>query len=564
MAERFYDPDILVHCQGSHADRMLEYATDIADRLGSPILEPYKVTVQGSGGSALVAVRFKGHDGERMGEVSAAGALEGVASLAAYPTPMEAARDRFLGVLGTDPSVGSALLGLLPCDAVVRDAQAAMDAAAALAQRVREAVDAGRGEAAPPASVRAGGEGGASVGASSSAGASAAVEETEDGDPRPVVVTRVQAWPRDVADGVLAVLLEELPSPWKAGLLRPGEAASPAVDNKRFVRPLARHPAAAFSSVGSAAPARLYTCRHSFRAVVGVAFHARSGKWSVGACLPAAFVGHFAQRRELCRPVEARVPVCGAFWKLREALSRMGWPLRGPGRAEAAARGDDKERGSSMVPALRLAVDAGASPGGWSQCLVVDAGCETVLAVDPGSLSPALPRGVTHMRCLIEEALPRIIDERGRGALDAWVTDMNTRPAEAALQVVEAAAAGLLRRGALVVVTLKQVAGTTVYVEQEVPQAVRALSSCCLPGSVRVRRLFANKRESTLMALAAGEEACAAAAEEAARLRSEIDGSDWGTLARAMRAEAAASGSARAANKLAHDDAAAAAAGDKP
>lgn len=250
--------------------------------------------------------------------------------------------------------------------------------------------------------------------------------------------------------------------------------------------------------------------------------------------------------------------MCGAFWKLREALSRVGaLPTSSAATPAAAASAPAAATGASapewrraMTKALRLAVDAGASPGGWSQCLVDDSHCPRVLAVDPGALAPALPAGVEHMRCTIQEALPRIAAEHGAGSVDAWVSDMNTRPAEAVLQLLVAAASGVVARGAVVVVTLKQVAGTGTFVDEEVPQAIAAAGACCFPESVRVRRLFANKREATLTAVALGPDAVPAAVEEAEKVRAYISGTSWGSMAATKRREAAAGGSERAARRI--------------
>ncbi|KAA0176141.1 hypothetical protein FNF27_02529 [Cafeteria roenbergensis] len=518
---KFFVPDLLVHCQTSHAERMVEFVQDLADRLGTPIVKPFIAPPPHGGSSAVVGIRFEGFEGHRLSDPVPADqsasreVAEGAAGAAArpYPTNLEVARDAFATELGADPCVGSALLGMLPCDEVLTDCQEAMDRAAALALRVQTAVSAGAAEEARSARLPALPADKEAADSTESDEEKALADEAaaDDGDERPVVVARVQAWPRDVADGVLSVLLEELPSPWKAGLLRRGQRGTAAVDNKRFSRPLERHPSASFSSLrpASSAPARIYSCRHSFRAVVGAAFHPKSGKWFVGACRPSIFAGHFAQNRDACRPAGVLPPVCGAFWKLREAL-----------------------------------------PGGWSQCLVDDAHCPRVLAVDPGALAPALPAGVEHMRCTIQEALPRIAAEHGEGSVDAWVSDMNTRPAEAVLQLLVAAASGVVARGALVVVTLKQVAGTGTFLDEEVPQAIAAAGACCFPDSVRVRRLFANKREATLTGVALGPGAAAASLKEAESVRAYIAGTSWGSMAATKRREAAAGGSERAARRI--------------
>ncbi len=598
---KFFVPDLLVHCQTSHAERMVEFVKDLADRLGTPIVKPFIAPPPHGGSSAVVGIRFEGFEGHRLSDPVPADqsasreVAEGAAGAAArpYPTNLEVARDAFATELGADPCVGSALLGMLPCDEVLTDCQEAMDRAAALALRVQTAVSAGAAEEARSARLPALPADKEAADSTESDEEKALADEAaaDDGDERPVVVARVQAWPRDVADGVLSVLLEELPSPWKAGLLRRGQRGTAAVDNKRFSRPLERHPSASFSSLrpASSAPARIYSCRHSFRAVVGAAFHPKSGKWFVGACRPSIFAGHFAQNRDACRPAGVLPPVCGAFWKLREALSRVGAlptaaaaaaqtavagkpaeppaatgaaaatttttpPLEtakaaGASPAAAAASGAPEWR-RAMAKTLRLAVDAGASPGGWSQCLVDDAHCPRVLAVDPGALAPALPAGVEHMRCTIQEALPRIAAEHGEGSVDAWVSDMNTRPAEAVLQLLVAAASGVVARGALVVVTLKQVAGTGTFLDEEVPQAIAAAGACCFADSVRVRRLFANKREATLTGVALGPGAAAASLKEAESVRAYIAGTSWGSMAATKRREAAAGGSERAARRI--------------
>ena len=78
--------------------------------------------------------------------------------------------------------------------------------------------------------------------------------------------------------------------------------------------------------------------------------------------------------------------------KLREAFSRAGWTLRGLDAAvqqgaEALEAEEDAEGGRAKVGvggedvASHLALDIGASPGGWSRFLFEDVGCRCVLAV---------------------------------------------------------------------------------------------------------------------------------------------------------------------------------------
>lgn len=576
--DTYYMPDLLVHTHSTHEGRMVEFIQDLADRLNVPIETPY---TSGERASCVIAVRFKGdevsksrlsRDGAGSSFTMDSSGTIHVRSGCEYPTPLDKLREWFVGKLEEDPSVGAAFLGTMPVDDVSKDCQQAMDLVAALALRVHTGCGAvsnkmpmpGAAAAAaaaePAQSLSSSSATTASTTAAAEAVAMAGIDEAaaDDGDARPVVVTRVQAWPRDIGDGLLSVLLEQLPSPWRAGLLQRGEPLVASADNTRLSRELPRHDLASFTCLRptSAAPVRLYICRHSFTALCGVTYHSKSRKWFVGACSPLRFIGHNAARRTARRPAGVLEPVCGAFWKLREALARAGLLENGKSglapQDAAAGVGSDSASATSIaaastpeassgvstgididgpfsaalgvprVAALRLAVDAGAAPGGWSQCLVEDAGCRRVLAVDPGALSAALPRGIEHRRTRIEAALATIAAEEGVGSVDAWVSDMNIRPAEAMIQLLAASASGILAPGAIVVVTLKRFVSAKTFAVEDVPLAVRGAAACCHPSSLKVRRLFTNKTESTLFGVAIGPEAAAAAAEELARYRADV------------------------------------------
>ena len=79
------------------------------------------------------------------------------------------------------------------------------------------------------------------------------------------------------------------------------------------------------------------------------------------------------------RPSDTASP---AQLKLREAFSRAGWKLRVQHGAEV---GDSADEGHAEhddeYEAPELALDIGASPGGWSKFLFEDAGCRCVVAV---------------------------------------------------------------------------------------------------------------------------------------------------------------------------------------
>ena len=78
-----------------------------------------------------------------------------------------------------------------------------------------------------------------------------------------------------------------------------------------------------------------------------------------------------------------------------------------------------------------VALDVGASPGGWSSYLA-SAGCGRVIAVDPGALelgalSEAQRAAIEHMPLKAQEAVPVLIERRER--IDFYCCDMNVEPA---------------------------------------------------------------------------------------------------------------------------------------
>lgn len=53
------------------------------------------------------------------------------------------------------------------------------------------------------------------------------------------------------------------------------------------------------------------------------------------------------------------------------------------------------------------ALDVGAAPGGWSQCML-EHGASHVTAIDPGDLSPALSglKGLVHLKNKFQVCIP--------------------------------------------------------------------------------------------------------------------------------------------------------------
>ena len=171
--------------------------------------------------------------------------------------------------------------------------------------------------------------------------------------------------------------------------------------------------------------------------------------------------------------------VCRAEYKLKEVAARTGV------FADLALDG-------------RLAaVDIGAAPGGWTQCLLRDLGFATVFAVDPGDvpLADALDDDrCEHMRMLGLAALTQLAARStASGAplrLSALVQDANCPSAEALECYEFARAHGLLAPGCAVVVTLKNFDGKTAVWERACADAEAQLGRSC--GGVQRLHLFRN------------------------------------------------------------------------
>lgn len=156
--------------------------------------------------------------------------------------------------------------------------------------------------------------------------------------------------------------------------------------------------------------------------------------------------------------------VSRAEHKLEEAIMVLGLPL----------------------PAGGVAVDLGASPGGWTQVLS-RRGFE-VHAVDPADLAPSVAAdpNVTHERM----TAGRFFAERKVGA-DVVVNDMRMEPLLSCDVMLQAART--LKRGGLAVVTLK--------IPESAPAKVVAMSLERLRRSYEIlgaRQLYHNRREVTV------------------------------------------------------------------
>lgn len=98
-----------------------------------------------------------------------------------------------------------------------------------------------------------------------------------------------------------------------------------------------------------------------------------------------------------------------------------------------------------------VAMDVGASPGGWTQCLL-EQGASRVFAIDRGRMDVEGDR-VAHMKMLADEAIATLVDDGHANAVDVYVCDMNMVSGES-IEVLRSALP-LLKPGASVVVTFK-------------------------------------------------------------------------------------------------------------
>ena len=163
-------------------------------------------------------------------------------------------------------------------------------------------------------------------------------------------------------------------------------------------------------------------------------------------------------------------------------------------------------------------LDIDAAPGSWTAFLHDQLGPGTrVVAVDPAALSPeVLARpGVAHVRACVSAADPQGMaliasaiatdgdgaaggaEASGAGMAALVVCDMNCRPRQCAMCIVELAEAGLLQRGCCVVMTLKMHRRAARHRKAMEQEALGALSAAF--SHVRVDWLFANTQfEATI------------------------------------------------------------------
>ena len=129
--------------------------------------------------------------------------------------------------------------------------------------------------------------------------------------------------------------------------------------------------------------------------------------------------------------------VCRAYYKLQEAMER--YPI------------------SPTFLKDKVGIDCGASPGGWTKYLI-EQKCRQVYSIDPGALDDSISQieNVLHYRMGYQDALPSLATQGIQ--CDVLVSDMCLHVLEHSLDLLSEATP-LLKSGALVVLTLKCIAG---------------------------------------------------------------------------------------------------------
>jgi hypothetical protein len=177
--------------------------------------------------------------------------------------------------------------------------------------------------------------------------------------------------------------------------------------------------------------------------------------------------------------------ICRAYYKLQEAFCRYN-------------NGQHSIFESSAQDGL-VALDCGASPGGWTKYLCEQgSSVKRVYSIDPGALDPtveSLPQ-VHHLCLKVEEALPTL-----KGVhVDLWASDMCLHQMSEQIDwLLYAKDAGVAGKGTFFVLTLKcKVGHSKASFDSQVAQECKRLEG--ITRDLQVFHLFSNRSgERTIM-----------------------------------------------------------------
>ncbi len=220
---------------------------------------------------------------------------------------------------------------------------------------------------------------------------------------------------------------------------------------------------------------------------------------------------------------ERLVPVCERVQVQWESYGPQGPPVHTDAIVPDAHRSRDARAVACDAP-VRVAIDVGAAPGGWSRVLASNVGAQLVIAVDPAELWPDMPQQVVHVQKRFQEAvsdlaaLPVLASnaaELGGSSrfIDCYVCDMNV-PVSVSLRLLWEALPYLTGH-ARVAFTVKNFNDTTSSWRDAVRHAQSALALVSLPGTVRHFHLLSNGREEqTVVGLLRGPDELEAASTQ--------------------------------------------------
>ena len=103
----------------------------------------------------------------------------------------------------------------------------------------------------------------------------------------------------------------------------------------------------------------------------------------------------------------------------------------------------------------KIAIDIGASPGGWSYFMKKDRACSRVISVDMGLLAQPIPEGVEHWRMKGADAIDRLFeDDVNLNSIHLYTCDMNCDPMDSVTLFMRALP--LMAIDSLAVITFKR------------------------------------------------------------------------------------------------------------
>ena len=149
----------------------------------------------------------------------------------------------------------------------------------------------------------------------------------------------------------------------------------------------------------------------------------------------------------------------------------------------------------------KVAIDIGASPGGWSYYLRLVRGCSRVLAVDMGRLADPVPDGVEHWRMKGQQAVDTLLESpEMSSSIACYACDMNCDLTDTVKLFLHALP--LLTPGGIGILTFKRTIKNTVKWETLKTEGMRMLTECVRIAYTHEVHLIANTPNETTVLIA--------------------------------------------------------------